>query len=57
VGDKDFIARLKINRQMLGGMVCKPGVVASAGLVALRTMTDGLAKDNEIARILASKLV
>jgi threonine aldolase len=38
VGDKDFIARLKVNRKMLGGVVRKPGVVAGPGLLAMKTI-------------------
>lgn len=56
VGDKDFIARLKVNRKMLGGVVRKPGVVAGAGLLAMKTIRLELGKDNEMARVLAKRM-
>jgi threonine aldolase len=57
VGDSDFIARVKINRKMMGGVMRKPGVVAGAGLIALKKMRFELWKDNEIARTLSQGLV
>lgn len=56
VGDKDFIAKLKINRKMLGGVVRKPGVLAGPGLLAMKTIRLQLGKDNAMARLLASKM-
>ena len=38
IGSKEFIDRVKINRKMMGGVFRKPGVVAGAGLIALKKM-------------------
>jgi threonine aldolase len=38
VGDSDFIARVKINRKIMGGHIKKAGVVAAAGLIGLKKM-------------------
>jgi len=38
VGDSDFIARVKINRKIMGGHMRKAGVVANTGLIALKKM-------------------
>jgi threonine aldolase len=57
IGDKNFITLFKHNRKMLGGVVRKPGVLANAALVALKTMPQQLGKDNEIAQLLSKKMV
>lgn len=57
VGDKKFIARLKANRKMLGGVIRKPGIVAGPALVAMKTMPQQLAKDNEMAILLSEQMV
>lgn len=57
VGDMDFIARLKINSQIMGGSIRKAGVFAGAGLIGLKKMRFELWKDNEITRSLSQKLV
>ena len=41
---------------MMGGVLRKPGVVAGPGIVALKTMPQTLAKDNQMARELAKKM-
>ena len=56
VGSKAFIEVAKKKRQMLGGTTRQGGVIAAAGLVALRTMIDRLAEDHLHARLLAEKL-
>jgi threonine aldolase len=56
VGTKDFIARARKNRKILGGGLRQAGVIAAAGLVALETMIDRLAEDHANARILAEGL-
>jgi threonine aldolase len=53
VGDREFIARARKNRQMVGGGMRQAGIMAAAGIVALRTMIDRLAEDHENARALA----
>jgi threonine aldolase len=57
VGSRDFIARARRARKLLGGGMRQVGVLAAAGLVALRPGPDGmidrLAEDHEHARMLA----
>ena len=55
-GTKDFIARARRARKVLGGGMRQAGVLAAAGIVALTEMTDLLAKDHANARILAEGL-
>jgi len=44
-GGKDFIARAHRIRKLLGGGMRQAGIIAAAGLVALDTMVDRLAED------------
>ncbi|MCL6581711.1 MAG: low specificity L-threonine aldolase [Firmicutes bacterium] len=57
VGTRDFIARARKNRKIVGGGLRQAGVLAAAGLVALETMIDRLAEDHANARRLAEGLV
>jgi threonine aldolase len=52
-GPADLIARAREERAVLGGAMRQAGVLAAAGLVALRTMVDRLADDHRRARRLA----
>jgi len=52
-GPAALIEAARVERQRLGGAMRQAGVVAAAGLVALRTMVDRLAEDHRRARILA----
>ncbi len=56
-GTADFIARARRFRKMLGGGMRQAGVLAAAGLVALRTMVSRLADDHLNARRLAQGIV
>jgi len=56
VGPVAFIARARKNRKLLGGGMRQAGILAAAGLLALRTMVDRLAEDHENARRLARGL-
>jgi threonine aldolase len=56
VGTRTFIEAAKKKRQMLGGTTRQGGVIAAAGLVALKTMVNRLADDHALARRLAEKL-
>ncbi|MEX2599830.1 MAG: beta-eliminating lyase-related protein, partial [Dehalococcoidia bacterium] len=56
VGPKDFVARARRARKMLGGGLRQAGVLAAAGLVALETMVDRLADDHANAKRLAEGL-
>ena len=52
-GTKSFMERALRARRRLGGTMYQVGVVAAAGIVALRKMVDRLAEDNDTARLLA----
>jgi threonine aldolase len=60
VGSKDFIWRARRARKVLGGGMRQVGILAAAGLVALRDgdagMIDRLAEDHANARFLAEAL-
>ena len=53
-GPVDVMAEARLVRQRLGGAMRQAGVVAAAGLVALRTMVGRLADDHARARRLAT---
>ncbi len=55
-GSGHFVARARRARKMLGGGMRQAGVIAAAGLVALREGIDRLAEDHEQARRLAKGL-
>lgn len=55
-GSAEFIDRARRFRKMAGGGMRQAGVIAAAGLVALRTMIDRLADDHANARRLAEGL-
>jgi len=61
VGDRDFIRRARRARKLLGGGMRQAGVLAAAGLVALRDgpagMIERLTEDHANARRLAEALV
>lgn len=52
-GSKDFIARARRIRKMVGGGMRQAGIIAAAGIVALEDMVERLAEDHKNARILA----
>lgn len=52
-GSKEFIAKARKYRKMLGGGLRQVGILGAAGIVALETMVDRLAEDHENARALA----
>ncbi|MBV9412931.1 MAG: aminotransferase class I/II-fold pyridoxal phosphate-dependent enzyme [Acidimicrobiia bacterium] len=53
-GPADVMQAARAERQRLGGGMRQVGVLAAAGLVALRTMVDRLADDHARARTLAA---
>lgn len=55
-GSREFIDGAKASRKVLGGAMRQAGVIAAAGLVALREMVDRLAEDHRRARQLAEGL-
>ncbi|MBS9782497.1 MAG: low-specificity L-threonine aldolase [Arcobacter sp.] len=56
VGSKEFIEKAKRYRKMLGGAMRQSGIIASAGLYALKHQVKDLKKDHENARLLADEL-
>lgn len=58
LGSRDFIARATKIRKSLGGGMRQAGILAAAGLIALREMTnwDRLQEDHDNARALAEGL-
>ncbi len=55
-GNSDFIEPARKFRKMLGGGMRQAGIIAAAGIVALRTMIDRLKQDHDNARRLARGL-
>jgi threonine aldolase len=55
-GPAEFVGRARRARKMLGGGMRQAGIIAAAGLVALRTGIGRLRDDHEQARSLAAKL-
>jgi len=56
VGSKEFIAKARRCRKVIGGGMRQAGVIAAAGLVALSGMIERLAEDHANARRLAKGL-
>lgn len=56
VGSKEFIAEARRTRKALGGGMRQAGILAAAGLIALRKMTERLAEDHANACALAEGL-
>lgn len=55
-GSEAFIRRAKKNRKLLGGGMRQSGILAAAGLIALKDMSKRLRIDHENALYLAKKL-
>jgi threonine aldolase len=55
-GSREFIARARRMRKMVGGGMRQAGVIAAAGIVALNEMVERLAEDHQSARLLAEGL-
>lgn len=55
-GTREFIAKARQTRKLLGGGMRQAGIMAAAGLVALRTGIERLAEDHENARHLGAAL-
>jgi len=55
-GPREFVARARRARKILGGGMRQAGVVAAAGMIALTEMVDRLADDHANARLLAEGL-
>jgi len=55
-GPREFIEKARRKRKIMGGGMRQAGILAAAGLVALREMTRRLGEDHANARYLAEKL-
>jgi threonine aldolase len=55
-GEREFVARARRQRKMLGGGMRQVGVLAAAGILALTAMVDRLAEDHANARQLGNDL-
>lgn len=55
-GSKEFIHRARKYRKLMGGGLRQSGVIAAAGLVALKDMRENLKSDHEKALYLATEL-
>lgn len=56
VGSSKFIERAKKNRKLMGGGMRQVGMLAAAGLIALKSMVDRLDEDHENAIYMADQL-
>lgn len=56
VGSKDFVARGRKIRKMLGGGMRQAGVIAAAGIYALEHNVERIQEDHDNARLLAERL-
>lgn len=55
-GTRPFVEQARRYRKMVGGGMRQAGIIAAAGIVALRTMVDRLAEDHRNARRLGDGL-
>jgi threonine aldolase len=55
-GSREFIAKARGKRKIMGGGMRQAGVIAAAGLLALGTMRERLAEDHRHAKTLAAGL-
>lgn len=55
-GDMKVIAKARKYRKMLGGGMRQSGILAAAGIIALKDMTKRLKEDHDHARYMAKKL-
>jgi len=56
VGTKDFIKKARKNRKMFGGTMRQTGILAAAGIVALKEIVPRIEEDHKTAKLLASEL-
>jgi threonine aldolase len=55
-GNEEFLERARVVRKRLGGWMRQAGVIAAAGLIALRDGVERLAEDHLLAKELARRL-
>jgi threonine aldolase len=56
VGTRNFIAQARRYRKLLGGGLRQAGIIAAAGIVALKTMVNRLSEDHQNARKLGEAI-
>ncbi|OFI05345.1 L-allo-threonine aldolase [Clostridium acetireducens DSM 10703] len=56
VGNKDFINKARKKRKLMGGGLRQCGILAAAGIIALKDMTKRVKEDNENAKLLGKEL-
>ncbi len=56
IGSREFIDRARRKRKIMGGGMRQCGIIAAAGIVALKEMTGRLEEDHENARYLLKRL-
>ena len=56
-GSAEFVAQARRIRKLLGGGMRQAGIIAAAGIVALKDMTDRLREDHQNARQLAEGIL
>lgn len=55
-GSKEFIQKARRHRRIMGGGMRQAGIIAAAGIVALKTMINRLQEDHEHAYMLATAI-
>ncbi|MHB9291450.1 threonine aldolase [Hollandina sp. SP2] len=55
-GPKNFVAQARMKRKILGGAMRQAGILAAAGIIALKEQTKTLSQDHERAKKLAQGL-
>lgn len=55
-GSRDFIAQARKTRKLLGGAMRQAGILAAAGLIALKEPEKRLIEDHQKAQLLAKKI-
>jgi threonine aldolase len=55
-GPKDFVAEARMKRKIMGGGLRQAGILAAAGIIALKQQTKRLAEDHARARALEAAL-
>ena len=56
VGDKEFIAKARKKRKIMGGAMRQAGILGASGLIALKEMRLRLVEDHDNAKYLADEL-
>ena len=56
VGDKEFIAKARKKRKIMGGAMRQAGILGASGLIALKEMRLRLIEDHDNAKYLAEEL-